>query len=82
MLLDEGEQSETRNLAEGGTKMASGKSGSSWMDSLSSFFLPIATPYRHWPAMHQADAFLERQQRMERQNMIIIDLLQQIRDRL
>ena len=62
--------------------MSSGKSGSSWMNSLSSFFLPIATPYRNWPAMHQAVAFLERQQRMERQNMIIIDLLRQIRDRL
>ena len=82
MLVDEGEQPETRHPTEWGTRMAGGRSGSSWMDSLSSFFLPIVTPTRQWPAMHQAIAFLERQERMEEQNMIIIDLLQQIRDRL
>lgn len=55
---------------------------SGFLDKLSSFFLPITTPIDRWPHLHQAVAFLERQERMEEQNMIIIELLQQIRDRL
>ncbi|MCY2939597.1 MAG: hypothetical protein NTV55_14735 [Planctomycetota bacterium] len=52
------------------------------METLRSFLLPIVTPFLHWPAMDLAVDFLERQKRMERQNLIIIDLLRQIRDNL
>jgi hypothetical protein len=50
--------------------------------SLNRALLPVVTPVDKWPAMDFAMTALDRQERMERQNLIIIDLLQQIRDRL
>jgi hypothetical protein len=58
------------------------KSKDGFWSALSSFLLPITTPTEYLPHLHQAAIFLQRQERMERQNLIMIELLKQIRDRL
>lgn len=58
------------------------KSKGGFINLLSNFLLPIATPIDKWPAMELAMSALERQERMEHQNLIMINLLRQIRDKL
>ena len=62
--------------------MAKDNAGGGFWDSINGFFMPLTTPVDKWPHMDAALAALQRQERMERQNMIIINLLEQIRDRL
>ena len=58
------------------------KTTNGFWSALSSFLMPVTTPTEYLPHLHQAAIFLQRQERMERQNMIMIELLKQIRDKL
>jgi hypothetical protein len=58
------------------------KSKEGFIDILCNFLLPITTPIDKWPAMELSMSALERQERMEHQNLLIINLLRQIRDKL
>ncbi len=55
--------------------MSKNRKSQSLMGSINRFLLTVVTPVKHWPAVDLAMESLERQERMERQNLIIIDLL-------